>query len=75
MSTNRVNEYRRRFMAGVTGLAAGAALAPGFILREAQAAELSPRALDQAADSAIRWGMLIDANRLTDGGAAMVAPR
>lgn len=75
MSTNQVNEYRRRFMAGVTsitGIAAGVALAPNFILRGAQAADLVARPENEPASSTKRWGMLIDANRLTDGGASMV---
>lgn len=71
MSTNQVNEYRRRFMAGL-GLVAGASVAAPMILRSAEAADVVARDPSEPASSTKRWGMLIDVNRLTDGGAAMV---
>lgn len=72
MSLNRVDEYRRKFVAAVGGTVALAA--SGFILREANAAgEVPVRPLDKPVTNARRWGMLIDITKLTDGGAAMVA--
>ncbi len=73
MSQNRVDEYRRKFVTALGGVAATVAVAPGFILREAQAAgEVATRPLNQAVTSEKRWGMLIDITQLTDGGAGMV---
>lgn len=75
MSQNRVDEYRRKLVMAVGGVAAGAAaLASGFILREANAGGEAPsRPADQPVTNTRRWGMLIDVTRLPDGGAAMVA--
>ncbi|MCB1638827.1 MAG: 4Fe-4S binding protein, partial [Thiothrix sp.] len=52
-----------------------ATLAPGIILREAGAAgvDVTPRSPEQPVTSTVRWGMLIDVERLSDGGEAMVA--
>jgi len=65
-SDNLIDRYRRRFLGG---LAASAAMvvAPGVILREVQA-----KPDEQAASHKIRWGMLIDTNKLDDGGEAMI---
>lgn len=65
--SNLIDHYRRKFLGGL-GIATGAALAPGVILREAG---VKPR--DQAVSNNVRWGMLIDTNKLKDGGDAMVA--
>ncbi|MEZ5451538.1 MAG: 4Fe-4S dicluster domain-containing protein [Thiothrix sp.] len=74
MSQNRVDEYRRKFVTALGGVAATAAIAPGFVLREAQAAgEVAAKSADQAVTNAKRWGMLIDITKLPDGGAGMVA--
>lgn len=73
MSQNRVDEYRRKFMTVLGGTAAAATVAPGLILREAQAAgEVAAKPADQPVTDAKRWGMLIDVNKLADGGAGMV---
>lgn len=73
MSQNRVDEYRRRFVAALGGAAAMASVAPSFILREAHAAgEVATRDLATPVTNARRWGMLIDITKLTDGGRGMV---
>lgn len=66
--------YRRRFLAGLTGVAA-TGLASNFILQTAQAAspDVPTRPLDKPASDKVRWGMLIDVDKLADGGAKMVA--
>lgn len=64
---NLIDRYRRKFLGGL-GIATGAALAPGVLLREAGA-----KPSGQAVSNKVRWGMLIDTNKLTDGGDAMVA--
>jgi molybdopterin-containing oxidoreductase family iron-sulfur binding subunit len=72
MSMNRVDEYRRKFVATLGG--AAAVVASGFVLREAGAAgAVSTRPTDQPVTNARRWGMLVDVTKLTDGGEAMVA--
>lgn len=73
MSQNRVDEYRRKFVMALGGVAATAAVAPGFVLHEAQAVgEVTAKPADQPVTNAKRWGMLIDITKLPDGGAAMV---
>jgi molybdopterin-containing oxidoreductase family iron-sulfur binding subunit len=52
---------------GVTGVAAIATIAPGVILQQAQA-----KPVDEAVTDKVRWGMLIDTTKLTDGGDACV---
>lgn len=64
---NLIDRYRRKFLGGL-GIATGAALAPGVLLRQASA-----KPSGQAVSNKVRWGMLIDTNKLTDGGDAMVA--
>ena len=64
---DNIDNYRRKFMAVVTGTAA-LALAPGLILRQAQADGDEKSGLKANA----RWGMLIDANKLPDGGDGVV---
>lgn len=69
---SEINAYRRKFLAAV-GVTAAASLATGVILREVSAAtDVPAKPIDQAVSSKVRWGMLIDVNRLSDGGAAMV---
>ncbi len=64
---NLINRYRRKFLQGL-GASTAAALAPGLVLRE-----VSAKPNDQAASDNVRWGMLIDTNKLEDGGDAMIA--
>ena len=61
--SGQINTYRRRFMAGLTGLAAIATVAPTVILREVNAKP----AADAVSDK-VRWGMLIDTDKLTESG-------
>lgn len=73
MTPNRVDDYRRKFLTALGSAATLASVAPGLILREAQAGgEVPTRPLDQAVSNKRRWGMLIDVTRLRDGGAVMV---
>ena len=68
---SQINAYRRKFMAALSGIAAGG-LASGVILRSVQANDVPAKPVDQPVSNKVRWGMLIDINRLTDGGASMV---
>lgn len=71
--TNQVDAYRRRFMTTVTGAAATAAIAPGMILRTAEAnTDVPAKPADQVVTDKVRWGMLIDTTKLADGGEGMV---
>ena len=63
-----INSYRRKFLGGLAGSAAVATVAPGVFLREVQA-----KAADEAVTDKVRWGMLVDTNKLTDGGDACIA--
>lgn len=60
-----INSYRRKFMKGLAGVAAVVTVAPGVVLRQVEA--------KGSANSAVRWGMLIDTSKLTDGGDACIA--
>ncbi len=65
-----INSYRRQFMAsvvGISGVAAVATIAPGIILQQAQA-----KPADETVTNKVRWGLLIDINKLNDGGDACV---
>ena len=64
---SQINSYRRKFLGGLAGTAAVATVAPGVFLREVQAKED-----DVAVTDKVRWGMLIDTNKLTDGGDACI---
>ena len=64
---NNINSYRRKFLGGLAGTAAVATVAPGIFLREIQA-----KPADEAASDNVRWGMLIDTNKLDDGGDACI---
>jgi len=65
---SQINSYRRKFLGGIAGTAAVATVAPGIFLREVQAKET-----DEAVTDKVRWGMLIDTNKLDDGGDACIA--
>lgn len=60
-----IDSYRRNFMKGLAGVTAVVTIAPGVMLRQVQA--------KGKVDSAVRWGMLIDTSKLTDGGDACIA--
>lgn len=64
---NDINSYRRKFLGGLAGTAAVATIAPGIFLREVQA-----KPADEAVSDKVRWGMLIDTNKLDDGGDACI---
>ncbi len=63
-----INSYRRQFMAGLAGITAVATVAPGIVLRQVQAKDPA-----EAVTNKKRWGMLIDTNKLKDGGDACIA--
>ena len=68
---NKIDFYRRKFLSGLVTVSASAAtiaVAPGVFLREVQA-----KKPDEPVSSKVRWGMLIDANKLVDGGDACIA--
>lgn len=65
---SNIDSYRRKFLTGVAGTAAAVTVAPGVFLREVQA-----KPDDEAVTDKVRWGMLIDINKLSDGGDAMIA--
>ena len=65
---SNIDSYRRKFISGLAGVAATATVAPGVFLRQAQA-----KAPDEPVSDKVRWGILIDTNKLTDGGDACVA--
>jgi len=54
---------RRRFMSVATATAAGLTIAPGVMLYQVANA----RSEEQAASSAVRWGMLVDATKCATG--------
>ena len=66
--TKSADISRRAFMAAA-GALTGLTLAPGVTLFAPAAA----RPLGTAASAKVRWGMLIDINKMSDGGAAAVA--
>lgn len=69
---SQINAYRRKFMVALGGVAAGG-LVSGVILREVEAVvDVPAKPVEQPVSNKVRWGMLIDVNRLTDGGASMV---
>jgi molybdopterin-containing oxidoreductase family iron-sulfur binding subunit len=67
-SSNLIDRYKRQFLGGLGITAAAVTLAPGVILREVQA-----KPDEEAVTNKVRWGMLIDTNKLPDGGEGMVA--
>lgn len=66
--SGNIDSYRRKFLTGVAGATAAVTLAPGVFLRQVQA-----KPADEPISGKIRWGMLIDTNKLTDGGDACIA--
>ena len=68
---NNFDSYRRKFLtvvAGTAGAAATIAVAPHLLLREAKA-----KSTDEAITDAKRWGLLINVDKLEDGGDACIA--
>ncbi len=59
---NRIDRYRRSFLAAASAAFAGLTIAPGVLLQSAQA-----RSNDEAVSSAQRWGLLIDTNLCEPG--------
>ncbi|MCK5901831.1 MAG: 4Fe-4S dicluster domain-containing protein [Cocleimonas sp.] len=66
--SGQINSYRRKFLAGLAGITAVVTVAPGILLRQVQA-----KPAGDAVTSKVRWGMLIDTNKLSDGGDACIA--
>ena len=68
---NNFDSYRRKFLS-IVGVTAGAAatvtLAPNLLLREAHS-----KPDDEAVTDAKRWGLLINVDKLEDGGDACIA--
>jgi len=66
---NNLDAYRRKFLTLVAGSAgfAAATLVPNLVLRQAQA-----KADDESISNQQRWGLLIDINKLEDGGDACI---
>ena len=62
ITTNKIDQYRRRFLGGSAAAVAGLGLAPGLFLQTVQA-----KPLDQPVSSKNRWGMLIDTSKCADG--------
>jgi len=68
---SKFDAYRRKFLSVVgitTGAVAATTLAPNLILRQAQA-----KPDEEAITDKIRWGLLIDVDKLEDGGDACIA--
>lgn len=59
--TGHINAYRRKFMMGLAGVATLATVAPNVILREVKA-----KPAGEAITDKVRWGLLIDTNKLTE---------
>jgi len=68
---NNIDSYRRKFLSLVgisTATAASSIVIPNLYLRQAQA-----KPDDEAVTDKVRWGLLIDVNKLNDGGDACIA--
>ena len=63
MSDNTPNSPERRRFISTATVAAGVTLVPGVMLIEVA----QGRPEDQAASSAVRWGMLVDATKCVTG--------
>lgn len=63
-----INKHRRKFIAGIAGTATAITLAPGIFLRQVEA-----KPDNEAVTNKVRWGLLIDTTKLTDGGDACIA--
>jgi len=61
-SENKINQYRRSFMAASGVAVAGLTLAPGLILNTVQAKPVADEVTTKN-----RWGLLIDTNKCGDG--------
>ncbi|HFC93333.1 MAG TPA: 4Fe-4S dicluster domain-containing protein [Leucothrix mucor] len=59
--SDQINAYRRKFIAGLAGVTAIATVAPSIVLREVKA-----KTADEASTDSVRWGLLIDTNKLTE---------
>lgn len=59
---NKIDDYRRKFIGQGAAAVAGITIAPGVLLHTVANA----RPADQAVDSKVRWGFLIDANKCAD---------
>jgi molybdopterin-containing oxidoreductase family iron-sulfur binding subunit len=72
--TGRHDESRRRFLAG-TAVLAGVTLAPGVVLIAPRpaAAQVRARPPGTPASTAVRWGLLIDVSKCTEGCDACIA--
>ena len=67
---NNFNSYRRKFLTiigGTAGAVVAISVSPNLILRSAQA-----KPADESVTDAKRWGLLIDVNKLEDGGDACI---
>ncbi|MDJ0882422.1 MAG: 4Fe-4S dicluster domain-containing protein, partial [Gammaproteobacteria bacterium] len=60
--TNKIDQYRRKFLGGTATAIAGLSVAPGVLLQTVQA-----KPVDQAVTSQNRWGLLIDTQKCADG--------
>ncbi len=65
--SSNIDAYRRKFLLGVAGTATAVTVAPGLLLRQAGAKAPSEEISDKN-----RWGMLIDVDRLPNGGQGVV---
>lgn len=61
-NSNKIDQYRRRFLGGSAVAFAGLTIAPGVLLQTVQA-----RPADQAVSNKNRWGLLIDTTKCADG--------
>ncbi len=61
-STNKIDQYRRRFLGGSAAAVAGLAIAPGVFLQTVNA-----KPADQEVTSKNRWGLLIDTTKCASG--------
>ncbi|HIQ07415.1 MAG TPA: 4Fe-4S dicluster domain-containing protein [Thiotrichaceae bacterium] len=66
---SNIDTYRRRFLAGAGVVATAGTVAPGLLLRQVQA---KPDPEGEASTDQKRWGMLIDVDRLPNGGQGVV---
>jgi tetrathionate reductase subunit B len=68
LKSSNVSDPSRRSFLGAMATAAGVTLAPGVMLYSiSKSSSANARALDTAASSDVRWGMLIDVSRCDNG--------
>jgi len=60
--SNKIDQYRRRFLGGTAAAVTAATVLPGLILHTVEA-----RHADEAVTSDRRWGLLIDTTKCADG--------